>query len=202
MIDATELATRASAYATETIREAYGEGPHETPGPMREHLALTLGYMRGFRECEAKQPTEPTITKASEAMSGKTTSELTDAAMRWAKRHEGVYDHIENAWQSVVDSDILATAWLAEHPEDDEEPITVEWIIVIWPEYRDGIEAWIIQEPKVKLVYCGGGDWSIYLMTTNCDGLNDAEHIRDVSSRGDVRAFCRGMGQPIKEGGE
>lgn len=114
-----------------------------------------------------------------------------------------------------VIADIIAAAELAlaEHPADDGEPITKEWLKSLG--FSDSGYSFIITGEKdygedvarFRLA-CNGDDWT--------DGNCSWEfHLRSIEleeqggmlpcepkTRGDLRRLCRALGIELKEGGE
>ncbi len=85
----------------------------------------------------------------------------------------------------------LARAWREEYPEDDDEPITPEWLCSI---------GWIAGTPtaltkSTHVCSASGGDmkwgpFGCFLGITKLSG---------IKTRGDVRRLCRMMGVELKE---
>lgn len=87
--------------------------------------------------------------------------------------------------------------WLAEYPEDDEEPVTEEWL-------RDSV-GWIPVERsgyigQDGIIFCKGSDsvYSAWLKIS--DHYYDMRRIVRVKTRGDVRRLCTALVIELKEG--
>ncbi len=101
---------------------------------------------------------------------------------------------------------VLAKAWLAEHRDDDEEPVTTEWLEMVgfsspgafgqlkrlpaMGEYRP-VELYIEK-------HADGGWWAKLFQ-----GIDDIDHnfisitSKTYNTRGELRALCRALG--VKE---
>lgn len=92
--------------------------------------------------------------------------ELRSAAERFAKqRPSEAYpwpcEMSEQPAQRVADMALLARAYLAEHPADDGEPITREWMNTVLPTDADSGN-WTVRQSKpltLEIEYSGGGFW-------------------------------------------
>lgn len=87
----------------------------------------------------------------------------------------------------MAEAFLLANAYVAEHPADDDEPITVEWLCVM---------GWELTDTRLEL---GPLSWHGFdnTMRIDCDILTSLPHI---TTRGDVRRLCKVLGIELKEG--
>lgn len=120
------------------------------------------------------------------------TSEVMAAADRLLGRD---ISHYQGPGQGDADmraAIIVARAWRAEHPADDEELASIQWLKGL---SRDGGDLSML---CVRLV-----DDKIHLMapgkvTEGIGGLLDYVSPRPAT-RGDLRLLCRALGIPMKE---
>jgi hypothetical protein len=129
-----------------------------------------------------------------------TTDELRDAAMRLVRWSESdpsgmFYDAITEA-EAVA----MARAWLADHPADEDEPTTAEWLsqFCSWDDLK-----WRGVVPKVAWVHRdderlgfryteNGYGWAAYYLTADLfDGSE--QYLTMVPTRGHVRRFVEVM---------
>lgn len=84
----------------------------------------------------------------------------------------------------------VVNAWLAEHPSDDDEPVTEEWLREIGFTYDDEWGATYIYGYKTFPLWYEDlcGEW----------GWGEAE-LPSPKTRGDVRRLCRALGIELKE---
>lgn len=87
----------------------------------------------------------------------------------------------------------LAAAWLAEHPPDDDDPVTVEWL-------RD-ISHSSAYPATISLDGLNGKRWLMLFVESVCiyhpssnGGCIILYDIAPVKNRGDVRRLCRALG--------
>lgn len=114
------------------------------------------------------------------------------------------------------DCDTLATAWLAEHPDDGSEPTTEAWLRVVGmidPEpYSEpdknyyGDQAVAVVAPGVDGLgsrwgfMCSEGHDGWWACMTNCDGFNGIQdYLCPVPTRDHVRQFCKVFNIKLKE---
>lgn len=99
------------------------------------------------------------------------------------------------------DTRLLAQAWLAEHPEDDGEPVTEEWFRSVVG--GGDFQAWS-DGSKTPAAFCDA-ELSIYIdevgliclrLETDLYGI---DFLPQVKTRGDVRRLCRALGIVPKE---
>ena len=103
--------------------------------------------------------------------------------------------------QGCVDIGTLADAYLAEHPADDAEPISEEWLRSVWfvavesdmgRNYSDHFEIEAASKGTLNLwEFNQTGDWLI-------NGFDSWP----LKSRGDVRRLCAALGIQLKEGSQ
>lgn len=124
---------------------------------------------------------------------------------------ERVRRHINQLGNSAIeDRNMLVRAYLAEHPADDDEPVTVEWLASISRQppivtaigncYRFSIDS-----DRGLCVWgraCGVG----YTVTLRTVRRSESGHrmtsfsdLRDVYYRGDIRRLCAALGIPLTE---
>ena len=119
-------------------------------------------------------------------------NELQEAAKRWRRTKEvGEYaayidcyydsPHATVAAFAMADRELMADAYLAEHPEDDEEPVTEKWLDSVFG--PDGLE-----------IQCHD-EWGQAI--TWFEGLGSVL-IPMPKTRGDVRRLCKALGIPLK----
>jgi len=91
----------------------------------------------------------------------------------------------------LADGFLLARAYLAEHPEDDGEPVTEEWL-------RSSV-GWIPVEGsgyigRDGIIFCKGSEsvYSAWLQISQY--YYDMRRIVRVETRGDVRRLCKALG--------
>lgn len=96
----------------------------------------------------------------------------------------------DNGEQLQQDMMEIADAYLAEHPADDDEPITNEWLTSFGRHFEfNGHELAINSDGGVEL-------W------THWGGESVVIDLCDVATRGDVRRLLRGLGIKLPEKGE
>lgn len=87
----------------------------------------------------------------------------------------------------------LADAYLCEHPADDDEPVTEEWLLSVG--FVKG------GSPQARNIYCGyltiddiaSGEASI------CNWNDRVAIERSIETRRDVRLLCKALGVTLKE---
>lgn len=90
---------------------------------------------------------------------------------------------IPDCWVPIVES--VAAAYLAEHPADDDDPITDEWLIDEWGFYGDGADVlhrWVTD--KIRLYR---------LKSFGNRVMYSSGHVHAVN-RGEVRRMAAGFG--------
>ena len=89
------------------------------------------------------------------------------------------------------DQEILANAYLAEHPADDAEPMTLEWVGEVTGELLCEIGG----DSSRAFVNAGG------ILTIHRDGrvFIQLKIVKPVKTRGDVRRLCAALGVELNE---
>lgn len=123
-----------------------------------------------------------------------TTNELRETA----NRVRNVPPHIEIC--SAVFRDIigLANAWLAEHPEDDEQPVDEAWLRSV------GFDGNLDPDMKMTIRPPLFGRAFHYLRHTQVSFIHgqwfaNGMGCEQCKTRGDVRRLCRALGIELKE---
>lgn len=95
---------------------------------------------------------------------------------------------------AVDDAIILADAYLAEHPADDGEPVTADWMRsfapnpgLYFPLNDDESGVWFVFNPE-----------GCYMAIS--DGVNRSAELPVPPTRGHVRRLCAALGVELKEG--
>lgn len=110
------------------------------------------------------------------------------------KTGDGSYDNdLERCWWALQEPYELAVAYLEEHPADDDEPITADWLCkngwkVICNGTRASIE-WITDHP-IQLWKQDANRWHVTMGVVEF-------HV--INTRGDVRRLCAALGIELKE---
>lgn len=102
-----------------------------------------------------------------------------------------------NSTFRVGDLAAVTLQYLAEHPADNDEPVTVEWLASV------GFTIDVHQSVKVTadlfLVYRGGG----WFLASGADTIKSAAvDLPDYKTRSDVRRLCAALGIELNESGE
>ncbi len=99
------------------------------------------------------------------------------------------------------DMALLAAAWLREHPADEDEPVTDEWLESVG--FTNDIDG------CGRVWESGEGLVSLYVMIglnclVECASKDEAVFVPETETRGDVRRLCSALGINLKEakGGE
>jgi hypothetical protein len=104
-----------------------------------------------------------------------------------------------SAWKALK---LLADAWLAEHPVDDDEPVTEEWLLSVGFSKKNSAWASIGFDDEIYERYLGiEEDFSLALGEHDFLGLN-AIYVPfpgAAKTRGDVRRLCKALGVPLKQ---
>jgi len=121
---------------------------------------------------------------------------MTDELQRAAERlracnYESDWDLDGASFQQISDWQALAKAYLAEHPADDGEAVTVEWLESIgWLEDQTGWPAICLRETSEwGISWRGHGIWLTPMSVP----------LYRAPTRGDVRRLCRALGIALKE---
>lgn len=123
---------------------------------------------------------------------GTMSKELRSAAERCLKELDGIHCGMSaGPGTCIMSKDVIALseAWLAEHPADDDEPITEEWLRGVgFRETKVSDEHFrIIRKDQVS-VCCD----DLSSPTTWC--MRGQEFLCSFKTRGDVRRLCAAIG--------
>lgn len=95
------------------------------------------------------------------------------------------------------DCELLITDYLTEHPADDNEPVTQDWLRSIHAKYngtQNNSKVWIIQFPPSSRYFrfdFDGDGWGMDIVDISSD---QSMTVLVDRSRGDVRRLWRAMG--------
>lgn len=109
------------------------------------------------------------------------------ARFRDPKKH----DHYNTEWE--LDALELANAYLAEHPADEDEPVTEEWLRAIGFNDDKEFPGYVILLTECGYIECIGFDGGVEWM------LFGNELNPGPQTRGQVRLLCRALGIELKE---
>lgn len=122
------------------------------------------------------------------------TDELRAAAERLRRWKAGDHEVMESRHMLHANWSMLADAYLAEHPADDDEAVTEDWI--------ESVRTcpWCVIEFNDAVML----DWeesTLYLHTEISDGIGVVTRVElpHLKTRGDVRRFCRAFGKDLKD---
>jgi hypothetical protein len=89
----------------------------------------------------------------------------------------------------------LARCYLSDHPQDDGELVTEEWLDRVLPMKNDSNWTLFKHMPlQIEIEGPHGGFW-LWILTDE-----EVPHrIREIKTRGDVRLLCRALGIELKE---
>lgn len=113
----------------------------------------------------------------------------------------GYPDNEDGRLQSLCDHAILADAYLAEHPADDDEPVTEDFIRSLNPPryWEAGAEyVWPDVCLRYSLEICDGKP-PVLSAGFYIDGGDKPVYLPHIKTRGDVRRLCRALGVEVKE---
>lgn len=123
-------------------------------------------------------------------MEGVGMDELREAAKRGIKLYKESPDHVRQRDQCFL-MGMFCDLWLKEHPEDDGEPVTEDWL-------RSSV-GWIPVEGsgyigRDGIIFCKGSEsvYSAWLQISQY--YYDMRRIVRVETRGDVRHLCKALG--------
>lgn len=96
----------------------------------------------------------------------------------------------------------VVRAYLAEHPADDDMPVTTDWVMSL------GFTNWEGSDSEFEWAdhwfglarrnYGDGPEWLAYYLTA--DGFDGSEsYLSHVPTRGHVRRLCAALNRPLKE---
>lgn len=91
---------------------------------------------------------------------------------------------------AIYDRAILAKAWLAEHPADDDEAVTEEWLRSVGAEDLD--------EGIFRFTSKRGIEVFIWLPSRTVN-FGDAEYRTPLKTRGEMRCLAKLLNIPLKE---
>ena len=108
---------------------------------------------------------------------------------------------VVNHWRpgDVDDAYRVCRDWLTDHPSDDDEPVTEEWLELNATAYHGPIRQYsfgnisslrVLFWPSHELRYESG--WFV-------EAGPEMKPIADQRTRGDVRRLCRALGIELKE---
>ena len=109
-------------------------------------------------------------------------------------------------WSRSMDGHTVANAYLAEHPTDDEEPVTESWLESCGGNVCHGCE----DEPgsvefgksrTLSLVLSQYDDmefWRVFLEHPSSKAFAMHDQLPDVNTRGNVRRLCAALGITLK----
>lgn len=123
---------------------------------------------------------------------------MNDAELRAAaeRLRDGAYPAIDlPPWATRVyrDGAAVAAAWLAEHPADDAEPVTEEWLRSVGFSSRPNNRWLQIRTPQ-------GGRLDCWMASPLWEFHDEAVAI--PQTRGDVRRLCTALGIDLAPSGE
>lgn len=94
--------------------------------------------------------------------------------------------------QFIFDHVVVAELYLAEHPEDDDDTVTEEWLRSVMSDAQKSLE-----------LSCNGLTFGVswYVHKWLCYVRQDDEHVElgEVKTRSDVRDLCRALGVSLDE---
>ena len=108
---------------------------------------------------------------------------------------------------------LVARDYLSDHPADDGEAVTVEWlesvgfseeettdIVSYVIEMMPGVSDWPGQEARIIRVQ--GTEWILEMRNRSTTWTDGVSAVGCVSTRGDVRRLCDALGITLAEKGE
>jgi hypothetical protein len=109
--------------------------------------------------------------------------------------HEDVYPGDDYQSAEFADLSAIAEAWLADHPEDSDLPVTADWLRSVGFEnvYEDRWHSPANSDGEM-LMYCPMWAGSQWAYGTPDDGCGS---IPGVRTRGHVRRLCAALGIPL-----
>lgn len=122
----------------------------------------------------------------------------TRAAERLRKYMDGEPMYMSNPEGPRDDLAKLANAYLREHPADDAEPVTEEWMNSLACEDSvSGLWYYFAVDASTSLIIAmaSNRNWA----SVEDDASTDGVFLRDISTRGDVRRLCWALGIELKE---
>lgn len=95
-----------------------------------------------------------------------------------------------------MDQGVIVKAYLAEHPADDDEPVTAEWLVCVSQKHIK-LEFFVIGKTEELNVYvCASCDATSFYadIVQDCDSVSIP-----LRTRGDLRRLCKGLKIALKE---
>lgn len=117
----------------------------------------------------------------------KAAQEILQGELVSQNQNTSIYRSMPASWRN------LAESWLAEHPTDDDEPVTEEWLRLIGA--KDEVDGKINGEDVYDL-YIGPARWCVF--SSGGQLLIDHHGEWRLKTRGDVLRFCAALGIKIK----
>lgn len=121
-------------------------------------------------------------------------SDLDDAVKRLRRWNSGDHSEITDDAMLHANRSIVADAYLAEHPDDEDMPVTIGWCETFWEDSSWGSDEkryLLCESLSIRFVACVGG-WSKPMLVLG-DWTTDA-----TPTRGNVRRFCEAMLIPLE----
>ncbi len=129
---------------------------------------------------------------------------MTDAELKAAERvrqHAAQLGNVE-----IADRNTLVLAWLREHPADDGEAVTAEWLKAVGFGQDDRIHtAWALQFSPHEPEHNPDDNWCIVYQSDGFyrwrleDDEADVSSLPDMPTRGHVRRLCAALGITLQE---
>ena len=105
--------------------------------------------------------------------------------------------HPRRQFQQFADRGLMASAWLAEHPADDDEPISPEWLRSVGFTLTDAHVRYYSNRSRPPFVVVIASDGRLRLAVQNGSDVEGGD-VCQKPTRGDVRRLCRALGiKPI-----
>lgn len=131
--------------------------------------------------------------------------ELREAVERTRRVHAGetvcdVYGrvYLDDSWKRfAADNKVIAAAYLADHPADDAEPVTKEWLLSVgFDDRRNGVSMGLgLRVNGGPHLYCSCNAPGVTPDWYFDDGRLIA--CNDLLTRGHVRRLCAALGVPL-----
>lgn len=125
---------------------------------------------------------------------------MTDAELKAAERVRRHAGQLGNA--EIADRNTLVLAWLREHPADDGEAVTAEWLksVGFLNEDKDEPTFWTVTFADLNPAFTIDVDPA---STMHAGWIGEAEDNipwpHDICERGQVRDICRALGVILQE---
>lgn len=132
------------------------------------------------------------------------TDDVRAAAERWRQRIADPRWAVLNRPKTKADTAVLLDAYLADHPADNGDPLTPEWLLAAGLAADD--LTWHGHGPATGYVLanrigfrCCDGRWAAYLLSP--DGFDGSEDwLVETPTRGHLRRLCAALDIPLPEG--